>query len=76
MYLRRPRMLRDKESLLTPVDESMHNLSQNNLIFSENGFSVDLFHMRRNCDCVSYKKFVVKCPPYGSFVVLFWKPAV
>ena len=32
--VRRLRMLRDEESLLTPVDESMQSLMQNKLIFS------------------------------------------
>ena len=32
--------------------------------------------MKQSCNCVSYTKFVVKCPPYSSFDILFWKSAV
>ena len=32
-----------------------------------------LFHMRQFPDCVSYEKFVDKCPTYCSIDVLVWK---
>ena len=33
----------------------------------------DLFYVWQISDCVSYEKFVDKCPTYCSLDVLFWK---
>ena len=65
------RILRDDESLLTPLIKSMKNVCKIMIWLCTNVLVVKLFHMQKFFDRVSYEKFDVKYSPLAALTFSF-----